>query len=312
MPDSGHWPAVDDDGPDRVYAMEDRARALGPPVGDTGIVPGVGDSFAVTAESASPGTIRYRVGSGHAMGRGFWFNPTTSDTIDLAAPDASPRISLLTVRFDFANRTAFLHELEGTPAANPVAPEPVDEANTLDVPFAAVRVNPSDTGSDDERLTDLRRANILVPPGVPVTEDEVLVSDAPGANVPLTLSNTTLLTGTAHLPDGWPAMKLKAHVMFTLARASGVDKHGLRGVTYVWIGDPPVAVTPEFRQSFPTYPAAIANAQATTLTAPGASVYTEDTPVRLRGRIDAVGTPASGDIVVESRMIWVEKTRVAL
>jgi hypothetical protein len=141
---------------DRVYTSDAWAQVIAGLIKD-GVVPGFGNSLAVS--ESSPAAMSVDVATGAAYILGYFLEVySASETLAIAAADpTNPRIDRIVVRRDLASRTAELAVLTGTPAASPSAPALTQNvAGTYEISIAQVRVEALATSILNAKITDER------------------------------------------------------------------------------------------------------------------------------------------------------------
>lgn len=111
---------------------------------DAGVVIGSGDgvnaALAVQQTAVASTSVRVRPGSGFVAGRRY----NTDDDIVLpvtANSSGNPRIDLVVLRSNSATQIITPFIIAGTPAAVPVAPDPVQSGSIWDIPLATIDVS---------------------------------------------------------------------------------------------------------------------------------------------------------------------------
>jgi len=105
-----------------------------------GIVPGLGDELPLEPQSG----MTVQLGTGGVLLQGLLFRVHEPEIFTIPENSAgNPRVDLLSVRFDVAgpyHGRAQLVAIQGTPAANPVAPTPQATETQIDYPISTIRV----------------------------------------------------------------------------------------------------------------------------------------------------------------------------
>lgn len=138
-----------------------------------GVFTDVDDELAVSEND--PVSLSVIVASGEAWINGFWYQNTAGLTKTLGAADPdNPRIDRIILRLDTTTDFEITCEvLEGTPAAEPSAPELTQTAATYEISLAQVAVAAEATSVSDANITD-EREYAAVPNTVNLTEAQTI------------------------------------------------------------------------------------------------------------------------------------------
>lgn len=135
---SGFWNSLLVNGEhDRRYNADDYSNNLAVIISD-GVLRSSADDLRPVANG-----MGVDIGIGRAWIRGkHYYNDTVYNMVVPAAPTTYPRIDRIMLRFDksLASRSILLHYEEGTPAASPVAPAPLDNDTYKDLVICDVYV----------------------------------------------------------------------------------------------------------------------------------------------------------------------------
>jgi len=173
---------------------------------DNGVFTDVDDELAVSEND--PVSLSVIVASGEGWINGFWCQNTEDLTKTLGAADpTNPRIDRIILRLDTTTDFEITCEvLEGTPAAEPSAPELTQTASTYEISLAQVAVAAEATSVSDENITD-EREYAAVPNTVNLTEAQTIagvksVDEGAIVTVPKTYTPDPAGTSTLDLSLG--------------------------------------------------------------------------------------------------------------
>lgn len=112
------------------------------------------NQLAVTADNSILGVY---IATGYAAIRGHWFKNDATDSVTLAAADATnPRLDWIVLELDRTAKTVAFNKVTGTPAASPVAPALTRTSQTWQFPLAQVRVEAATALIAADKVTDSR------------------------------------------------------------------------------------------------------------------------------------------------------------
>jgi len=158
---------------------------------DNGVFKDVDDELAVSEND--PVSLSVIVASGEGWINGFWCQNTADLTKTLGAADpTNPRIDRIILRLDTTDDFEITCEvLEGTPAAEPSAPELTQTAATYEISLAQVAVAAEATSVSDENITD-EREYATVPNTADLTSVQTLTNKRITKRVGTAASTATL------------------------------------------------------------------------------------------------------------------------
>lgn len=144
---------------DRKYNARDVSRYF-ENILSSGIFKRVTDCLKVTAD----GGMVLNVAPGSGLIDSQWFRVITTENVTIPTANAAlPRIDNVVARLDFSDavRAVVLDVVAGTPAASPVAPEPVRTTMQHEIVLARVAVGAAVTAVTDANITDTREDDAL-------------------------------------------------------------------------------------------------------------------------------------------------------
>lgn len=136
---------------DRVYRAEDFAAFFGDVI-TSGVSVATDDPLAVT----SAGGLAVSIGVGKAWIKGHLYENTSTMSFTVATGAAQPRIDRLVLRMDTAERKIGAVLIKGTPAASPVAPALLRNADYYDLGLAEITVPASAISITQSNIKDTR------------------------------------------------------------------------------------------------------------------------------------------------------------
>lgn len=139
---------------DRVYLAEQFAAYFASFIGN-GIFGHSMQQLEVTAQDTA--NMSTKVLAGEAWINGYWYRNTDAYTLNHSVADGVlSRIDTIVLRWSNSDRDMFLHVIEGTPSANPVAPPIVRNSDYYDLGLARVSIPAGSIRITQAQIQDLR------------------------------------------------------------------------------------------------------------------------------------------------------------
>lgn len=186
-----------------------------------GIIRDVGDEFYLDAPG---GGMTVTVGSGECLIGGFWAKNDAPKNLTISTAHGSlPRKDLVVIRLDKTAETISLEVKTGTPASNPVAPEPTVNSTIHEITVGIVSVPAGDTNITSNQVMRARQWGGDTFPTVP--DDFLLYGDKLStcgrwqcnANVPI----QNAVTSAVAMKCSVPTTVSKVRFCVTRARVGG-------------------------------------------------------------------------------------------